>query len=451
MEAAKLNKPMFTGRELVSLSVPIILDSVLGIMAGMADAAMVSSAGEAAVSGVALVDQLFILLVMVFSAIASGGVVITGQYIGNQNFKKAKTSANQLLYAVTAVALAITLAAICFIPQILRLVYGEVEADVMENAKAYFFYALLGLPFLAIGSSGAALLRTMSHSKLALTLTGGVNVVNIIGNAVLIYGCKLGAAGAAMATSFSRLVWAIVSLVILHNKALPVYFENLLRFRIDWDIMKKILRIGVANGLENSSFHIGKLLVASLIASFGTVFIAANYVASTLCNVGWTIVGSLGTVMLTVVSQCIGADEQQQAKRYTRKFLMLSHIFVFTLFGSVFLLRNQLVQLFDFEADSLKVAAYYTGLGALCTIFAFYGSAFVPVAAFRAAGDVRYAMILTIASMFTFRVALSFLLNHFFALGLLSVWIGMWADWFFRAIMNTIRFRSGKWLRKKLV
>ena len=451
MEAMRVNRPMFTGRELVSLSVPIILDAVLGITAGMADAAMVSSAGDATVSGVALVDQLFILLVVVFSAIASGGVVITGQYIGSQNFKKAKTSANQLLYAVTTVALVIMLAAICFIPQILRLVYGEVEPAVMENAKDYFFYALLGMPFLAIGSSGAALLRTMSHSKLALTLTAGVNVLNIIGNAVLIYGFELGAAGAAIATSFSRLVWAVVSLVILHNKALPVYFENLLKFRIDWDIMKKVMRLGVANGLENSAFHIGKLLVASLISSFGTVYIAANYVASTLCNVGWTIVGSLGTVLLTVVSQCIGADEQQQARAYAKKFLMLGHVFVLVLFGSVFLLRNQLVQLFDFEADSLQVAAYYTGVGALCTICFFYGSAFVPVAAFRSAGDVRYAVVLTTASMFTFRVGLSFLLSCVFELGLLSVWLGMWADWFFRAIMNTFRFRSGKWLKKKLI
>ena len=451
MEAARLNRPMFTGRELVSLSVPIILDAVLGITAGMADAAMVSSAGEAAVSGVALVDQLFILLVMAFNAIASGGVVITGQYIGSQNYKSAKTSANQLLYAVTAVALVITLTVICLIPQILRLVYGEVEPAVMEHAQAYFFYALLGMPFLAIGSASTALLRTMSHSKLALTLAAGVNVLNIICNAILIYGFKLGAAGAAIATSISRLAWAVVALIILHNKALPVYFENLLKFRIDWGIMKKILRLGIANGLENSSFHIGKLLVASLISSFGTVFIAANYVASTLCNVGWTIVGSLGTVQLTVVSQCVGADEQQQAKAYAKKFLRLAHVFVLVLLGNVFLLRNQLVQLFDFEPDSLKVAAYYTGLGALCTIFAFYGSAFVPVAAFRAAGDVRYAMILTISSMFTFRVGLSYLLSYLFELGLLSVWIGMWADWLFRAGMNTIRFRSGKWLRKKLI
>ena len=451
MEAAKLNRPMFTGRELVSLAVPIILDAVLGITAGMADATMVSSAGEAAVSGVALVDQLFLLLILAYSALATGGVIITAQYIGSRDYAKARVSANQLIYATTAVSLLVTIVTICLIPQILHLVYGELEPEVLENAKKYFFYAMLGMPFLAIGSSGAALLRTMSHSKLALFLTASINVLNIIGNAVLIYGFKMGAAGAAIATSFSRLVWAVAALIILHNKALPVYFENLLKFKIDWGIMKKVMRIGAANGVEGAMFQVGKLMTASLISSFGTVMIAANYVASTLCNVGWTIVSSLGTVLMTVVGQCVGADESQQARNYTKKFLILSQIFVLVLFGSAFLLRNQLVQLFDFEADSLQVAAYYTGIGTLCTILAFYGNAFVPVHAFRAAGDVRYAMILTVGSMFTFRVGLSFLLSYAFELGLLSVWIGMWADWFFRAVMNSIRFRSGKWLQKKLI
>ena len=195
----------------------------------------------------------------------------------------------------------------------------------------------------------------------------------------------------------------------------------------------------------------GKLLVARLISTFGTVYIAANYVASTLCNIGWTIAGSLGTVLLTVVGQCIGAGETGQAKAYTKKFLWLSHGMVIVLFGLVFLLRNQLVLLFDFGPEALEVCAYYTGVAALLTICAFYGSAFLPMAAFRSAGDVRYAVVLAVGSMFPFRVGLSFLLSYLFELGLLSVWIGMWADWTFRSIVNTIHFRRGKWLTKRLI
>jgi Na+-driven multidrug efflux pump len=174
-------------------------------------------------------------------------------------------------------------------------------------------------------------------------------------------------------------------------------------------------------------------------------------VANTLCNIGWTIVGSLGTVLLTVVGQCIGAGEQEQARRYARKILVLGHILVFALFGTVFLLRHQLVRLFDFGPEALELAAYYTGAGALLTMCALYGSAFLPVAAFRSAGDVRYAVIMAVSTMFIFRVGLSYLLNSVTELGLMCVWLGMYADWLCRTVLNTLRFRSGKWLHKKLI
>lgn len=442
---------MFSNKALVSLSVPIVIDAVLAIFTGMVDTAMVSTAGEAAVGAISLVDQLFLLFVTVFSAIASGGVVITAQYIGSGDLKKARSSANQLLYASTFMALFITVALIGFIPQILRLVYGQLEAAVFENARDYFFYALLGMPFLAVANACTALLRTMQRSKLAMVLALGANVINIAGNATLIYGFHMGAAGAAISTTFSRIVWAVVAMIFMHSKHLPVRFEMLLKFRFDFDVMRRVLKVGAANGLESGLFQVGKLLVASLISSFGTVAIAANSVASTLCNIGWTIVGSFGTVLLTVVGQCIGAGEQEQARCYAKKFLILGHILVFVLFGSVFLLRHQLVRLFDFSQESLEMAAYYTGAGALLTICALYGSAFLPVAAFRSAGDVRYAVIMAVSTMFIFRVGLSYLLNALTDLGLMCVWLGMWADWTCRTVLNTFRFRSGKWLHKKLI
>lgn len=445
------SRPMFSNRALVSLSVPIVIDAVLAIFTGMVDTAMVSTAGEAAVGAISLVDQLFLLFVTIFSAIASGGVVITAQYIGNQDREKAKSSANQLLYASTFIALLITVGTVGFIPQIIRLVYGELETAVFENAKDYFFYALLGMPFFAVASACTALLRTMQRSKLAMLLALGANVINIIGNAILIYGFKMGAAGAAISTTFSRIVWSVASMYFMHKKSLPVYFENLLKFRLDFDVMGRVMKIGTANGLESGLFQVGKLLVASLISSFGTLAIAANSVANTLCNIGWTIVGSFGTVLLTVVGQCIGAGEQEQARYYTKKILVLGHILVFTLFGCVFLLRHQLVRLFDFGPEALELAAYYTGAGALLTMCAFYGSAFLPVAAFRSAGDVRYAVVMAVSTMFIFRVGLSYLLNAVTDLGLMCVWLGMFADWCCRGILNTIRFRSGKWLHKRLI
>jgi len=446
-----LSQPMFSNRALVSLSIPIVIDALLAIAAGIVDSAMVSSAGEAAVSAISLVDSLNLMFILIFNAVTTGGVVVTSQYIGSGNTERARCSANQLLYGSTAIAAFLMIILLCFIPQTISLVYGELDADVFENAKTYFFWTLIGYPFFAIGSSCTSLLRAQAKSGLALWITGAVNILNVIGNAILIYGFDMGVAGAAISTTFARIVWSVLGLIILHSRNLSVHFENLLRFRLDFDILRRVLTIGGANGLENGLFQAGKLLVASLIASFGTLAIAANSVANTLCNIGWTTIGSFGTVLLTVVGQCMGAQEKEQAKMYTKKLVNFCIILTFVIFGSVFLFRNQLVRIFDFSDEALEYSAYITGAGALLTIASVYAWSFVPVAAYRAAGDTKYAVILAVASMFTFRVGFSYLLGHFFEMGLLGVWIGMWGDWFCRTVFNLIRFRNGKWLLKKVI
>ncbi|MBQ8004624.1 MAG: polysaccharide biosynthesis C-terminal domain-containing protein, partial [Oscillospiraceae bacterium] len=251
MNTNTLSQPMFSNRALVSLAVPIVLDAILAIVAGIADSSMVSSAGEAAVSAISLVDSLNLMFILMFNAMTTGGVVVTSQYIGSRNIERAKCSANQLLYASTAIATVLMVLLLCFIPQIIGLVYGKLETAVFENAKTYFFWTLLGYPFFAMGSSSTALLRAQAKSAMALWLTGAVNLLNVIGNAILIYGFKLGVAGAAISTTFSRIVWAAAGLGILHNKNLQVHFENLLKFKLDFDILRRVLNIGGANGLEN--------------------------------------------------------------------------------------------------------------------------------------------------------------------------------------------------------
>ncbi len=445
-------KPLFTNKMLVSMTIPIILDALLAIVAGMVDSAMVSSAGEAAVSAVSLVDAINLLFVASFSGMAIGGSVVTSQYIGKRDYKRAAVSANQLLYVTTAISLFLMTLLLCLRVPLLRLIYGKIEADVFENCKIYFLFTLLGYPFFAIGAASAAVLRSMGKTRQAVTITIAYNILNVIGNATLIYGFRMGVAGAAISTTFSRMVYAALGLWLAHNKNLPAYFEKILKFRLDFDVMRRVVRIGMVNSMESSLFYVGKILISSLLSTFGTIAIAANSVSNTINNIGWTIVGGFGTVLLPVVGQCIGAGEPEQAKQNMKKILAAATVFTFTLFGTVFLLRNQLVRLFDFSEEALKVSAYYTGVLALFSIASFYSFAFVPNNAFRAAGDVRYTTTISLSGMFVFRVGMVYVLDWVFPqMGLMSVCIGMWADWFFRSMMNFIRYRSGKWMKKRLV
>ena len=452
MELTERRPLLFTNKALVAMVIPEMLSGILAIVAGLVDSVMVSSAGEAAVSAVSLVDTINLLFITAFTGMANGGSVVTSQYIGSKDHKKACISANQLLYLATAVATGLMAVLLCFRGPVLRLVYGQLDADVFSNASTYFLFTLLGFPFFAMGASATAVLRSARKNRQAVTVAITYNVLNVIGNAILIYGFHMGVAGAAISTSLSRVMYAALGLWLAHKKSLPAHFEGLLKFRLDKDVLRRVFRIGITNGTENSLFHVGKVLISGLLATFGTASIAAYSASYTINNIGWAVIISFSTVMLTVVGQCVGAGETEQAKLNMKKLMGAATATLLVLFSGIFFLRNQLVRLYDFEPETLKMAAYYTAAGALASVTSLYSFSFVPASGFRAAGDIRFTMIFSAACMFVCRVGFSFVAYWIKPeLGPLCIYIGMWADWVVRTVVNIIRFRSGRWIHKRLV
>lgn len=445
------SKPMFSNRDLVRLTLPLVFNSLLAIVTNVVDSVMVSSAGEAAVSGVSLVGNVTMVFIMLISAATSGGIVVTSQYVGKGDQKLANESAKQFIYLATAAGLFITLILFFFRTPILKLVYGSVEQDVFRNCLDYLFWLSLGYPFFAIASGCASILRAIGKNTLSVTLSIASNILNIIGNAIFIYVFDMGAAGAALSTTLSRVIWAAGSLILLHNKGLKVHFDKLLHYKPDWNVIKKIAIIGGTSGLASALFYVGKLLISTLTATFPTAEIAAFSVSNSICNFGWTALDAFSLALVPIVGQCMGAGKPDQARMYTKKMSNAGIVTVVVLFGALFLLRNQLVCMFDFEAETLKIAAQNVAYGSIFTILAFYSWAFMPISGFRAAGDVKYGLYVSVITMFVFRVGLAFLLGSYFEMGLLGLWIGMWADWFCRSVLNFFHFRRGKWLTKKVI
>ena len=452
MERIEQKPQLFTNKALVAMVIPEMLSGILAIVAGLVDSIMVSSAGEAAVSAVSLVDTINLLFITAIAGMANGGSVITSQYLGKRDYKKACISVNQLFYLATIVAIGLMTILLCFRNQVLGLVYGQLEADVFQNASTYFLFTLLGYPFFAMGASSTAVLRSQRKNRQAVTVVIAMNIFNVIGNAVLIYGFRMGVAGAAIATSLSRVLYAAWGMWFAHRKLLPAHFEKLLKFRLDKDILRRVFRIGITNSTENSLFHLGKVLISGLLASFGTVAIAAYSASYTINNIGWTVVTSFSTVMLTTVGQCVGAGEIEQAKLNMRKLVGAATGVMLVLFSGIYFLRGSLAQMYDFEPETLKMTAYYTGVGALASLFSLYSCSFTLNSGFRAAGDIRFTMIFSATCMFVCRVGMSFVACWIKPdLGPLCIYIGMWADWVVRTVVNIIRFRSGKWIHKRLV
>ena len=343
---------MFSRKQLIKLILPLVVEQLLAMTIGIADTLMVATCGEAAVSGISLVDSINILLINIFSALATGGAIICSQLIGKEQPQNAKKAAKQLLL-ITAI-LSVAIMAVCLASQrsLLRVLFGSIEDAVMDSAVTYLFLSALSYPFIAVYNAGAALFRSMGNSKISMYASVIMNVVNVGGNALLIFQLKMGVAGAGLASLISRILAAVFVLYLLNNKKNLLYIERWLHWKPDFPMIKNILRIGIPTGLENGMFQIGKILVASLIASFGTASITANAVANSANSLVFVPAQAIGLGMITVVGQCVGAGDFKQAKNYMLKLTGTAYLFMISLNILMYFCISPMLTLYQLSAET---------------------------------------------------------------------------------------------------
>ena len=447
---APAGAPLFSGKALRALIIPLVVEQLLAVTIGMADTMMVTTAGEAAVAGVNLVDSINLLLIQVFAALATGGAVVASQYLGRRDEGAACAAAKQLVYSSTAAALGIMAVTLLLRRQILSLLFGHVEQAVMESALIYLLLTALSFPALAIFNSGAALFRSMGNGRVSMVISLLMNIVNISGNAVFIFRMGWGAGGAGTATLISRSLGAVIMLALICQKKHVIHVEKLWKPELRWGLVGTIMKVGVPSGIENSMLQIGKLLVQRLTSSFGTAAIAANAIAASAASVVSIPGGAMSLALITVVGQCMGARDPDQAVRYTKKLLLATYIFVGSLSTILFLITVPLVGCFSLSPEAagmaIQVLRYYAVFAMLLWPPAF----FLPNT-LRAAGDARFTMVVSLASMWTFRIALSYVLGGTLGLGLLGVWYAMFVDWVVRGAIFVIRFVRGRWKEIRLI
>lgn len=435
---------LFDNRSLRRLIIPLILEHALSVTIGMADTVMVASCGEAAVSGISLVDTLNFLMVTILGAMATGGAVITAQYVGKKDFETGRASANQLVVTVTLVSAVIAVLALLFHSQILHIVYGDTGEEVMQNAMTYFTISACSYIFVGLYNAGSALFRAMGNSKISLYTSLVMNIINICGNALFIFVFHMGVFGAGLATLIARICASVFIIWRLTQKQHPIHLEKVFPFHFRWDMVKDILRIGIPNGLENGIFQIGKILVASLVSTFGTASIAANAVSNNVANIQTMCAAAIGTSLITVVGQCVGAKEYAQAKMYAKKLMFAAMLIsaVVSLFTCVNV--RAILSFYNLSEEGTEIAVSMILLhGVFSPIIWPWSFAFPN--AMRATNDVKYTMVVSILSMWLFRVGLSYFLGQTMGLGTFGVYIAMIIDWTIRAACFIPRFFSGKW------
>lgn len=439
----------FTNADILKLLVPLMLEQLLASLMGMADTMMVSRVGSAAISAVSLADSINILVIQAFAALATGGTIICSQYIGSHDTERANKAAEQI--TLTCFTISLLLALICFAGRIpmLHLIFGSVEPEVMSKAITYFALTSVSFPFLALYQAGAAFYRAGGNSRFPMTVSIISNVLNIVGNTIFIFLFHWGVAGAALSTLLSRIFCAVVIFWFLRKPRQVIVIRRYL-VRPDWSLIWKILAIGVPSGIENSMFQFGKLAIQSSVSTLGTASIAAQAMAAIMENVNGVGACGVGIGLMTVTGQCLGAGRKEEAKYYILKHMDIGEIVMIVSCLFAFAITKPVTWLAGMETFSADLCFYMVSWITLVKPIVWI-PAFMIAYGMRAAGDVKFSMILSSCTMWLCRVLMTTVLIRVFGFGPIAVWIGMFSDWTVRGIIFLFRYSSMKWLNHHVI
>lgn len=441
---------MFTGTQLRRLITPLMVEQALAMFIGMADTVMVASCSEAAVSGVSLIDSVNAVFLWLFPALATGGGVVLAQYMGRGDTENARRSTGQLLLLLVGFSLLISVAFMAFRQPILRFLFGSIEPGVMAYADTYFWVSILSYPFLALYNVGAAVFRAMGNSKISMTASTAMNLLNLCGNAILIYGFGLEVLGAALASLAARILGAVIMIIRLCRADCTVGLHSAADLRFQKEMFGRILKIGIPSGLESAAFNIGKLLVSSLVSGLTlTSLITANAVMNTLQSIILIPTSAIHLAAVPIIGQCLGAGRKEDAAYYVKWLLKLAYCCLILTAGTTLLLSTPILGLFQLTPETaavaLKLLKYY-----FCIVITLYPLAFTITPCIRAAGDVRYCLIAAMLGMWLGRILCAYLFVGF-GWGLMGIWYAILADWLIRIAFFVPRFTTGKWLEHQVI
>ncbi len=436
---------LFSRTDIRNLIIPLMVEQLLSVLVGLADSIMVAHAGEAAMSGVSLVDSVFLLIINIFAALATGGAVVAGHFLGMQKDEDGCRTVNQLLLFIAFTGCLVAGGIFFCRNALMSAVFGQIEPDVRANAMVYLVITTGSIPFIALYNAGAAVFRAMGNSSLPMKIALAMNAINIVGNAVLIFGFNMNAAGVAIPTLVSRAFAGIVILFYLNHQENRLHILHPFSLRPDGALLKKILYVGIPNGIENSLFQLGKILLISVVSVLGTASISANAMANTITAFQSVTGNAMQYAMLAVASQCVGANDYDQVKFYTRMLIKKSYLYMWMSIGAVCILLPLFMMFYNVSPEAEQYATQIVLFhGVVAAVL--WPMSFVFPNMLRAANDVKFCMIVSSISMWTLRIFGSIFAVRVLHMGVFGIWFLMPFDWIFRIFFFTRRYKSGKWM-----
>ena len=416
---------MFSNKQLKDMILPLLMEQFLLMLVGLADTMVVSYAGEAAVSGVSLVNSFNTIFINLFTALASGGAVVVSQYIGRRDMKMASESSSQLLMVATVFAVVISIPVLIWKVPLLKGLFGKVEPDVMEACKTYLRISVYSFPALGIYNAGTALYRSIGKTSVTMKISIVSNLINVAGNLIGVFVFRAGVAGVAYPSLIARTFSAVVITLLCFR-------EKEVRYVGRW------------------IFQFVKVALSSVVALFGTYQIAANGISQSIWSVAALISVTMGPVFITVIGQCMGAGDIRQAEYYFRKLTKVTVCISVAWNTLIFLITPLLIKIFAVSRQTGQMILYLVLIHNIANAVVF------PFAdplgkGLRAAGDAMFTMGISLFTTIGVRLILSILLGIVLDLGVIGIALAMCQDWTVRGVIFWIRFRQGKWKTYRVI
>jgi putative MATE family efflux protein len=438
---------------------------------GIVNAAMAGRAGTDVASGVGLVNAVTNVVNSVFSAVALGGTVAVSRARGAGRREESDRAAFQSIFLSVASAVGLGAVLVFFSRPAVDAFFGASSAVVRANGSVYLAWTAAGYPFLAATLAASGVLRGAGDARTPMVVNVLMNAVNAAVGWVFIFGLSaggavlvpaLGAAGAGIALTVARIAGTVFYAVAFARGAgrFSVRFAGIPKpffrgggllhseLRADRAAASAVLFVGIPAAVESLAFTGGKLLTQTFVAGLGTSAAAADYIASSAAGLVQVPLTSLTMAVPPLVGGALGCGRPDEARSIVGQAVLLGSAATVAIVVPGFIFTPQLLGLSSGDPAVLNSAVSIFRLFCVCTPFLWAVSFLVP-AGLRGAGDGRFTMVVAIASMWTVRVGLGWLLGIPFGLGIMGVWIAMLADWLARAAFFLPRLRGGAWLRDR--
>ena len=441
---------MFSNQALKNLIIPLFLEQLLVAFVGIADVFVIGFVSEAAVSGVSLVNSFNTIFLYLFIALASGGAVVISQYIGKKDYDKAGETGSQLLLFSLIFSFLVEIVILLYNEQLMRLIFGRVEKEVMDACVTYLRISAYSYPALAMYNAGTAMYRSFGKTDTTLYISLVSNIINIIGNIIGVFVLHAGVPGVAYPSLIARVFSALAITVLCFSMHNPIYYTKTWIFKWNKDLQRRILGIAVPNGIESGVFQLVKVALSSVAALFGTYQIAANGVAQSIWNMSALVCVTMGPVYITVIGQCMGAENTQQAEYYFKKLTKATLLFALLWNGLIFALTPFVMQFYALSPETKELVIL------LVLVHNIFNTISLPLAdplgkGLRAAGDVKFTTVVSLFTSIGVRLIFAVLFGIYLDLGVMGIAYAMCLDWTIRGIIFWLRFKSGVWKHFKVI